>query len=113
MVFVSAWCPLPILIRCTFFLLRSGYVIDLFVERERKRALLCFSHAFRPSLKTLALQQMLAFEDLEGTIEFLDEMEAVFVAEDKSDVDTAKTYPVVLAASTASGAAGGVAAWAR
>eukprot|EP00038_Savillea_parva_P009413 m.183380 g.183380 ORF g.183380 m.183380 type:complete len:686 (-) comp15800_c0_seq1:100-2157(-) len=99
--------------------LMGGYVMDLYVLRERKKAMLRIATAYRPSLPLSKVQKVLAFEDVVSCFEFLTDLGVKWVKSDLKErqrdpggqlIDCKASLPILVKAASESR---GVADWAK
>jgi hypothetical protein len=97
----------------------GGYVMDLYILRERKKAMLRITTAYRPHIPVLKVQRILAFEDTISCMEFLTELQVVWIPSDLRErhrnpggqlIDCKGTLPALMRAERESR---GVADWAK
>ena len=89
----------------------GGYLMDLYVERERKKAMLKITQAYRPTVPIEFLFKTLSFEDTAECKEFLVEQKLPLSAKDKTLLDCKPSFTALQAQKAA--AAGSTAAWAK
>jgi len=70
----------------------AGYLMDKFVGRERKQALLRLFRAMRPSVEFEYLFELLAFKEVSKCREFLDECNVVYSNNAKSTIDCKNSF---------------------
>jgi len=70
----------------------AGYLMDKFVGRERKQALLRVCRAMRPSVEFEYLFGLLAFQEVAKCREFLDECNVVYLNKEKSVIDCKNSF---------------------
>lgn len=64
----------------------GGYLMDLFIERERVQAMIMMCKAYRPSLTMEFLANTLAFEEMEDCVNFFRSCNAVYDSKDPNRI---------------------------